>query len=80
MKIAALFLWMIVPLSLWWGYATYGTPHVVATYRYAGSTYLPPSERRYIDCDYYGLKGKVTVSALGGRCPLVRFFKPGSDQ
>lgn len=78
-RIAALFLWLIVPIGLWWVYATYGTPHLVLTYRFFdnGDIYNPLARRRYIDCDYLGIHGWITASAINENCPWVRFFKVG---
>ena len=79
MRIAALFLWIVVPIGLWVGYTNYGTPHVVGTYRFYdnGDVYNPRAHRRYIDCTYYGWAGVITVPAIDERCPWVRFFKVG---
>ncbi len=77
MRIAALFLWILIPLAFWWAYATYGTPHIVTSYRFHdnGDIYNPRAHRRYIDCDYLGVHGWKTASAKDARCPWVRFFK-----
>lgn len=80
MRIAALFLWIIVPVGLWIVYTTYGTPHIVGTYRFIdnGDIYNPSAHRRYVDCTYYGWEGAITVPAIQERCPWVRFFGAGS--
>lgn len=81
MRFAALFLWLVVPLSIWLAISLFGTPHVIGTYRFYdnGDRYNPYAPRRYIDCTYYGWSGTHTVSATNGACPWVRFFK-GADQ
>lgn len=75
MKFAALFLWLLVPVGLWGAVTIWGTPHAVVTYRYHGSSYLPPADRRYIDCTYLGVWGTVTMPASQERCPWVRLIK-----
>ena len=81
MRLAALFLWIIVPIGLWLGYVIYGTPHIVGTYRFHdnGDIYNLRAERRYIDCTYYGWNGVITVPATNAECPWVRFFKADSQ-
>lgn len=80
MRIAALFLWLIVPIGLWAGYSVYGTPHIVGSYRFFdnGDIYNPSAYRRYIDCTYYGWAGVITVPATNAHCPWVRFFGEAS--
>lgn len=80
-RIAALFLWLVVPLGLWWGYAAYGTPHLVVTYRFFdnGAVYDVRVPRRYIDCTYVGWLGTLTVPAIHETCPWVRFFRAGDQ-
>ena len=77
MKIAALFLWIAIPVSLWAIYVIWGTPHVTLTYRFYdnGARYDPLAHRHYIDCTYYGIAGTFTIDADDGTCPWVRFFK-----
>lgn len=76
MKIAALFLWLLVPLGLWLGVTQLGTPHVIWTYRYVG-TGDPYSStlRRHVDCTYLGWTGAVARPAEAGRCPWIRFIR-----
>lgn len=80
MKIIALFVWMLVPLGLWIGYQSYGTPHAALTYQFRdnGDIYNPSASRHYLNCTYYGIEGAITMSALNGTCPWIRFFKAGS--
>lgn len=78
MKFIPFFLWILVPLGLWLTVTLWGTPYVVGTYTYAGSSYLPPAERNYTTCTYYGWAGVITVPATDEQCPWVRFFKAGS--
>ena len=77
MKIAALFLWVLVPLGFWFAVTIWGTPHVTLTYRFfdSGDRWNPRAERVYIDCTYYGLAGTFTINAEHGTCPWIRFFK-----
>lgn len=80
MRLAALFLWVLVPISLTTIILLWGTPHVVGTYRFHdnGDRYNPRADRRYIDCTYYGRVGVITVPAIDAQCPWVRFFKAGA--
>lgn len=77
MKIAAAFLWLIVPLGVWLAIALWGTPHIALSYTFRdnGDRYNPFAERHYISCTYYGWTGARTVDASVGRCPWVRAFK-----
>ena len=77
-RVASMFLWLVVPVGLWLAIALWGTPHIVGTYRYLGNGYLPPEERRYIDCTYFGWIDALTVPAIHEHCPWVRFFRAGS--
>ena len=80
MKIAALLLWLAVPLSVYGIYTAYGTPHFVYEYTFTGGSRsdvrLP---RHYLTCTYVGWHGSRTVPARDGRCPWVRFFHEGAD-
>ncbi|MEM7399824.1 MAG: hypothetical protein AAF354_12915 [Pseudomonadota bacterium] len=73
----AFFAWILVPLAVWGAISYWGTPHVVVTYRYIGPSYLPPAERRYIDCTYVGWRGTLTVPAIDEHRPWLRLFKAG---
>lgn len=77
MRIAALFLWLIVPLGLWLAVALLGTPHLVVSYTFHdnGDVYNPRAHRHYITCTYWGWTGMHRVAAEHGQCPWVRFFK-----
>ncbi len=77
MKLAALFLWIAVPLGLWATYSIWGTPHIALTYRFHdnGNRYDPLAKRHYIDCTYYGYAGQFTAYAENGTCSWIRFFK-----
>lgn len=77
MKIAALFLWLLVPLGLWVGLQVYGTPHIVLSYQFFdnGRRYDPMVPRVYYRCDYFGWHGWQRVPAKDGSCPWVRFFR-----
>ncbi len=77
MKLAALFLWLAIPLGLWAVFTFWGTPHVALTWRFHdnGARYDSLARRHYIDCTYYGLAGTFTVHADQGACPWIRFFK-----
>lgn len=82
MRIAALFLWMIVPLGLWGAVTLHGTPHLALSYRFFenGDAYNPTAPRRYIDCTYYGWSGVHNVPARNEHCPWIHFFKPEGNQ
>lgn len=70
MKYVALFLWVLVPLGLWFAVTTWRTPHVTLTHRFLdnGDRWNPRAERTYIDCTYYGFAGTFTVDAEHGTC------------
>ena len=77
MRVAALFLWLLVPLGLWAAVTLWGTPHVAWSYRFHdnGDRWNPRAERHYIDCTYLGWTGARHVWAENGRCPWIRFFQ-----
>jgi len=80
MRIVSLFLWILVPLALWWTVTTHGTPHLVVTYRFLdnGDRHNPHADRVYVDCTYWGLEGYLRVPARNADYPWVRFFKARS--
>lgn len=80
MKLAALFLWLLIPLAFWGSVTIWGTPHVVVTYRFLdnGDRYNLRAERHYIDCTYFGWTGTRIVPAIEANCPWVRLLKAGS--
>jgi hypothetical protein len=78
MKLAALFLWLALPLAGYLTYVTHGTPHMIWSYEFHdnGSRYDLTVPRHYTSCTYVGWGWKtVTASAVGARCPWVRLFK-----
>lgn len=77
LKLLAFLAWLMIPLGLWYGVQTYGTPHLVTSYRFYdnGDRYNPWARRHYIDCSYLGIDGWVTVPARHARCPWVRILK-----
>ncbi len=80
MRIAALFLWLIVPIGIYAGYRAWGTPHLVWSYTYVGGGGADPfANRLYITCSYSGWTGLRTATARGGKCGWVRLIK-GADQ
>lgn len=70
-------LWILPIAGLWLAVTLRGTPHVIGTYTYAGTSYLPPTARHYTSCNYYGWVGVITVPAIDAQCPWVRLFKAG---
>ncbi|MEM8786872.1 MAG: hypothetical protein AAGE76_01270 [Pseudomonadota bacterium] len=81
MKVAALFLWLAVPLGLYGVYTHWGTPHLVYEYTFTGGSRSDPRlPRHYLTCRYIGWHGSVIAPAQAGRCPWVRFFHGGSGQ
>ena len=62
MRIASLFLWLLVPISLWAVITLWGTPHIVTSYRFHdnGDRWNPRAHRVYIDCTYWGWTGRAT--------------------
>ena len=79
MKIAALFLWLLVPLGLWGAIWFYGTPHVAVSYTFHdnGRPYDPLAHRDYVTCTWVGWEGMFTLPAEHSDCPWVRFFRAG---
>lgn len=77
MKIAAAFLWIIVPLGVWFAIWAWGTPHIVGSYTFYdnGDRYNPLAPRIYTTCTYHGWTGTLRVAAQDGRCPWFRFFR-----
>lgn len=77
MKMVSLCLWLLVPLALSAALATWGTPHLVTSYRFLdnGDCHNPRAERVYISCNYFGWTGARVVPAIDGYCPWFRFFK-----
>ena len=55
--------------ALYWGYVTYGTPHLLFQYSYSGN-YV----RTYHFCDYVG-EHSQRFYPQNGRCPVIRFFR-----
>ena len=78
MRTLALFLWLAVPVAGYAVYQTYGTPHMIWSYRFIdnGDRFNPYADRTYTSCTYFGWRwATVTKPAKAGRCPWVRFFK-----
>ncbi len=82
MKLAALFLWLTLPIAGYAAYASEGLPHMILSYSFKnnGDPYDPFKDRYYTSCTYWGAYGFITVPAPFGRCPLVRFFKEEDAQ
>ena len=80
MRMAALMIWIVVPIAAYAVYGIYGLPHAIWSYRFetTGGSRDPLAGRRYIDCTFVGPWGVFTVPADGGRCGWVRFFKRGA--
>lgn len=77
MRMAALLLWLVVPLGAVTVYQLHGTPHMLWRYSYH-ETSRPStlvSGRIYTSCTYLGWgPQEVSVQASEGRCGFVRFF------
>ena len=80
MKYLTLFLWLLIPLGFWQAAKTYGTPHLVVSYRFYdnGDVHNPWAHRRYTDCTYLGWHGLQRIAAPRARCPWVRIMKAGA--
>ena len=80
LKIVALFLWLLVPLGAWMALETWGTPHLVVSYRFYdnGDRYNPWAQRHYTDCAYWCVHGVIQIPAQDAKCPWVRMMKVGS--
>jgi len=83
MRIAALLLWLALPLAGVAVYYTIGTPHGLWRYQFRanGDANNPFADRFYTSCTYVGWRWhEVTVPAAAGRCPWVRFFHHSDGQ
>lgn len=79
LKYLSLFAWLLIPLGIWQGAQTFGTPHLVVSYSFYnnGAVHNPHAHRRYIDCTYWGWTGLHRVPARHARCPWVRLLRSG---
>lgn len=77
MKLAALFLWLALPVVGYVTYATKGLPHIPWSYTFIdnGARYDPFAERYYLTCTFIGGYGTFTIDAQSGRCGWFHFFK-----
>lgn len=50
-----------------------GTPHLLWTYRYSGSS----TEKYFLSCSYVGYDSQ-TVIPVDGKCPVIVFLKAAS--
>lgn len=82
MRLIPLFFWLALPIVAYTAYYLYGLPHMIWSYRFFenGDPSNPMVKRHYTDCTFVGPYGVFTVTASGGRCGWVQFFKPRSDQ
>lgn len=71
------FLWVLVPVGLWFVYITYGLPHMLWSYSWRddGQGHDPMAERYYTRCTYVGPYGNQTILPRNGKCPFLRFEK-----
>lgn len=72
---SSFFVWLIVPLLLWGGYALYGLPHAIWSYEYQGRRH-DFAGRWYTRCTFVGPYGAFTTYPTDGKCPWLAFFKP----
>lgn len=77
---ASFFWWLIVPITLFGAYQSFGLPHLIWSYQFLdnGNPYDLDVPRTYTRCTFVGPFGVFTVPASRGKCGLVRFFKEGS--
>lgn len=82
MRLAALFLWVALPVTAYAAYSVYGLPHMIwnYTFRDNGSPYDPFAKRDYVSCTFWGPYGRFTVPAEAGHCGWVKFFRDGAVQ
>lgn len=64
-------LWLPAVGALFTAVALFGTPHVLWTYQYSGSS----EARYYLSCDYLG-RDSQTVVPRDGTCPFIALLKP----
>lgn len=79
MKLASLFVWILVPAAIWAVFVIWGSPHIALSWRFLdnGDRWNPRAQRDYIDCTYYGALGAITKSAEQGTCPWIRSIRAG---
>ena len=71
------FVWVIVPVGLWFAYDTIGLPHAIWSYSWIdqGQGMDPFAHRIYTRCRFIGPYGQFDEPAEFGRCAWVKFFK-----
>ena len=81
MRLAALFLWIALPIAAYAVYGLYGLPHMIFSYRFYdnGDRFNPLAKRHYTQCTFVGPYGTFTVPASAGKCGWVEFFKPSGQ-
>lgn len=79
---ASFFVWMIVPVVVYFAYLAFGLPHFIWSYEYRqvgpASSANPFAGRYYTRCTFIGPYGYFSKSAKNGKCGLVTFFKKES--
>lgn len=71
------FLWIVVPIGLWFGYQSHGLPHAIWSYSWLdqGQGHDPLAHRWYTRCTFIGPYGSVTTHPTNGRCGWIVFAK-----
>jgi hypothetical protein len=71
------FVWVIVPVGLWFTYDTIGLPHAIWSYSWIdqGQGMDPFAHRIYTRCRFIGPYGQFDQPAEFGRCAWVKFYK-----
>lgn len=70
------FLWVVVPLTLWLAYLSFGLPHVLWRYEWRGVSSASFEERWKTQCWFIGPYGELSEPAHEGSCGWwIQFFK-----
>jgi len=76
---ASYFVWIVIPVALYFGYLAYGLPHMIWSYSYRqvgpASASNPFAGRYYTRCTFIGPYGSFSTYPTNGKCAWVRFFK-----
>ena len=70
------FVWVIVPVLLYFAFLAWGLPSIAWNYSWrSNGTHDPFEKRWYVRCDYLGYYGIHTYFPKDGKCPWFKFYK-----